>query len=273
MRVDVDAAPGVALASLALDVTLGTGGQKHETLPASGGRPSLPGSALLLLPDVATQVTVVLTGVDGRGATLTASKTIESVPHQEIEVMIVLGAPAGDGGVDGGTDLAGVDLFGVDFAQTQLTVLAGEFGGNGEADGTLDACRLNGPSGVALSGNTLYILESNSGGLRTLDVTTNTVTTLALSDPVSGNPFSSGGGQGMVYDSSANALYFASSWEHVVRKIDVATGHVTVLAGNPGSPGSADATGNMASFRDPTGVALDGLGNLYVADSGNALVR
>ena len=48
---------------------------------------------------------------------------------------------------------------------------------------------------------------------------------------------------------------------------------VSTLAGHAGSFGSADGTGSAASFKLPTGVAVDGSGNVYVADRNNATVR
>ncbi|MHB8420608.1 MAG: hypothetical protein ACYDCL_21255, partial [Myxococcales bacterium] len=50
-------------------------------------------------------------------------------------------------------------------------------------------------------------------------------------------------------------------------------GVVTTLAGSPGVAGSADGTGAAASFNSPDGLAFDGAGNLYVADSKNATIR
>jgi hypothetical protein len=47
---------------------------------------------------------------------------------------------------------------------------------------------------------------------------------------------------------------------------------VTTFAGS-GSIGSTDATGTAASFNTPNGVATDALGNIYVADTGNNLIR
>ena len=49
----------------------------------------------------------------------------------------------------------------------------------------------------------------------------------------------------------------------------------TTLAGLPidASPGRADGAGSDARFNYPSGVAVDDAGNVYVADSGNALVR
>ena len=51
-----------------------------------------------------------------------------------------------------------------------------------------------------------------------------------------------------------------------------APGDVSTLAGS-GSAGSVNATGAAASFNSPYGVAVDGAGNVYVADRGNHLIR
>ncbi len=47
---------------------------------------------------------------------------------------------------------------------------------------------------------------------------------------------------------------------------------MTTLAGS-GANGTADGTGAQASFFEPEGVAIDASGNLYIADTGNDLVR
>ncbi len=55
-----------------------------------------------------------------------------------------------------------------------------------------------------------------------------------------------------------------------IRKI-APDGHITTLAG--GSEGFADGAGAQASFNTPSGLAIDGNGNLYVADTGNNRIR
>ena len=47
----------------------------------------------------------------------------------------------------------------------------------------------------------------------------------------------------------------------------------TTLAGSAPSLGSADGVGNNARFFNPRGIAIDGLGNLYVADTENDIIR
>jgi hypothetical protein len=65
-------------------------------------------------------------------------------------------------------------------------------------------------------------------------------------------------------------LYVTDSGNHAIRKITLA-GDVTNFAGT-GAVGSADGTGTAASFSSPQGITSDGT-NLYVADTGNGLIR
>ncbi len=76
---------------------------------------------------------------------------------------------------------------------------------------------------------------------------------------------------GLAVDGEGN-VYVADSGNSTIRKITQA-GVVTTLAGTAGVEGSADGTGATASFNNPSALALDGTGNLYVADFGNNLVR
>lgn len=66
-------------------------------------------------------------------------------------------------------------------------------------------------------------------------------------------------------------LIVADAYNNAIRKVTL-DGEVTTLAGN-GRPGAVNATGAEASFRAPNGVATDPDGNVYVADTGNNLLR
>ena len=71
---------------------------------------------------------------------------------------------------------------------------------------------------------------------------------------------------------NAGILYVADSGNQTIRKVTT-RGAVTTLAGIAGAVGSADGPGLLASFHSPRGLAIDRAGNLYVADSGNNIVR
>jgi NHL repeat len=66
-------------------------------------------------------------------------------------------------------------------------------------------------------------------------------------------------------------LYVTDSGNNKIRKVVIATGQVSTLAGS-GSIGSTNAIGITASFNAPSGITTDGL-NLYVADTYNHTIR
>ncbi|WP_428329144.1 NHL repeat-containing protein [Mucilaginibacter sp.] len=75
---------------------------------------------------------------------------------------------------------------------------------------------------------------------------------------------------GLAIDAAGN-LYVADYGNNLIRKI-AAGGVVSTFAGS-GTEGSINALGVLASFTRPMGIAVDASGNLYVADSGNELIR
>ena len=100
------------------------------------------------------------------------------------------------------------------------------------------------------------------------------VTTLAGSGSIgsadgTGTAASFNSPSGVAVDGSGN-VYVADTWNHMIRKIS-SEGVVTTFAGT-GSQGSANGTGTAASFNGPSGVAVDGNGNVYVADKDNHLI-
>jgi sugar lactone lactonase YvrE len=81
--------------------------------------------------------------------------------------------------------------------------------------------------------------------------------------------------EGVAIDSSGN-LYIAS--DNLIRKVTPSYGYFTVSAYAGSSYGSAGYTGDSgqatsATLRYPQGIAFDNKGNLYIADTGNNVVR
>lgn len=155
-----------------------------------------------------------------------------------------------------------------------VTTVAGN-GTNTTTDGNGTAATFNTPVSVAVdaAGN-LYVLEYWGGVVRKI-TPAGDVTTLAGSSPRgfadgTGPAAKFGSGYNIAIDASGN-LYVADSSNHRIRKI-TPTGVVTTLAGT-GTPGAVDGPGNSATFSSPGGVAVDAHGNVYVADSGNSLLR
>jgi len=75
---------------------------------------------------------------------------------------------------------------------------------------------------------------------------------------------------GVAMDSAGN-LYIADTYNQVIRKVNPA-GAITTLAGN-GTKGYSDGPATSAEFDQPLGLAVDGAGNLYIADYNNSVIR
>ncbi len=75
------------------------------------------------------------------------------------------------------------------------------------------------------------------------------------------------------FDPAGN-LYFSDTFNHRIRRVDALSGIITTVAGI-GAPGYAGDGGpaTAAAFNEPYGIAVDGRGNIYVADRHNHCVR
>jgi DNA-binding beta-propeller fold protein YncE len=134
------------------------------------------------------------------------------------------------------------------------------------------------PIDVALSadGRTLFVADSGNHTIRKISLD-GTVSTVAGMAGQSGSADGDGAaarfcGPKALAVGGDGAIYVADTENHLIRKISPA-GAVTTLAGTAGSPGSQDGTGSSASFFRPLGITVDGSGNVYVADTGNHVVR
>jgi hypothetical protein len=59
----------------------------------------------------------------------------------------------------------------------------------------------------------------------------------------------------------------------VIRRITLSTGEVAIVAGTLNVTGAISGPASEARFHGPTGLVHDGKSSLYVADSGNGVIR
>jgi len=139
------------------------------------------------------------------------------------------------------------------------------------------AALLFSPSGVAVdSATNVYVADYGNHIIRKV-APAGVVTTLAGWAGSSGSEDGTGTAARFYYPSSvavdsATNVYVADTYNYTIRKVTPA-GVVTTLAGQPTRSGTNDGTGNAARFYLPSGVAVDGSGNVYVADTYNYTIR
>jgi len=188
-------------------------------------------------------------------------------------------APAGDGAGNLFVCGSAHTLRKVVTATGVVTTLAGLTGNTGAIDGTGPDARFNFPQGLASDGSgNLFVADTLNHVVRKVVVATGVVTTVAGSPGVTG---STDGAEAAARFSSPTAvtsdgagnLLIADTGNNTIRKLIVATGVVTTVAGSPGMSGSTDGTGPAARFNAPRALAADGSGTLFVADSGSGTVR
>ncbi len=76
---------------------------------------------------------------------------------------------------------------------------------------------------------------------------------------------------GVASDRNGN-VYVADQGNSTIRMV-APNGTVTTVAGSPGNSGSTDGNAASARFQNPLGLAVDAVGNIYVADTNNSTIR
>ncbi|GIX45905.1 MAG: hypothetical protein KatS3mg131_0116 [Candidatus Tectimicrobiota bacterium] len=244
--------------------------------------------------DLTLQATAVVAG---------ASRTVRATLRQVLLVLAGTGVQgdSGDGGpavaarlnkpsgvyVDGAGNLyiADRDNHRVRRVEASTGIIStvagtGQAGYSGDG-GAATAARLNKPSGVYVDGaGNLYIADRDNHRVRRVEASTGIISTVAGTGQAG---YSGDGGAAVaarlnkpsgVYVDGAGNLYIADRDNHRVRRVEASTGIISTVAGSGVAGYSGDGGPAVAArLNKPSGVYVDGAGNLYIADRDNHRVR
>lgn len=202
----------------------------------------------------------IITTVAGGGAL-----PAENSPATSVELIGVGGVAA----ATGGSFYIGDESRARKVSNGFITTVAG--GGNavpGDGSPAVKA-QLGTPQGLALdlAGN-LYIADSAYGNVRSVSPG-GTISTIPTTDSVNDAQLSTPAA--VAVDANGN-IYIADAGNNRIEK--VSNGVPTIIAGT-GTPGYSgdDGPAINAQLASPLGIAVDYIGNIYVADTGNNRIR
>jgi len=115
------------------------------------------------------------------------------------------------------------------------------------------------PVGITSDGTNLYVVDYGNSNIRKIVIATGEVTTLAGTANILGSD--DGIGPAAKFNSpwgvtnDGTNLYVADCWNDTIRKIVIATGEVTTLAGIAEHAGHIDGPSSSATFYGPSGIA------------------
>jgi sugar lactone lactonase YvrE len=147
--------------------------------------------------------------------------------------------------------------------------------------GPATAAKLNSPNGVAVdSAGNLFISDTNNNVIREVIKSTGVITTVAGNNT---SGFTGDGGpataarlnqpEGIAVDSAGN-IFIADLSNNVIREVNKATGQISTVAGNSTSGFGGDGgPATAAKLNSPDDVAVDSSGNIFIADTGNNVIR
>ncbi len=157
-------------------------------------------------------------------------------------------------------------------AVSSFTGIANSAGVIGATDGAGSVATFSNPAAVTTAGGTLYVADTHNSIIRTVALSSAVVGTKAGSAyGIDGTGMAAAFNLPGGITSDGTNLYVVDMANHKIRKIVIATGVVTTLAGTGGA-GATDGAGLAATFYYPHGITTDGT-NLYVVDTNNNKIR
>lgn len=167
----------------------------------------------------------------------------------------------------------------MDPASKEVTTIAGEVGVSGNVQGVGLAARFSSPNQITYEPSTqaLYVHDTGTHLIRKvtlpgLQVTLFSGASAAYAATIDGPANAAYFRASFGFCPSGGFLYFVEAQSHVVRKLSLADGSVSTVAGQPGKVGYANGPSHTALFRAPNGCVAAG-GSLYISDSFNFSVR
>jgi len=150
-------------------------------------------------------------------------------------------------------------------------------GAHGADDGGFDRATFFRPQGLALSGETLYVADTENHLIREVDLKAKTVTTIAGTGQQSREYGQTGSARSIALNSPwdlqlvGRTLYIAMAGPHQIWKLDLDTREVSTFAGS-GREARLDGPLDEAGFAQPSALATDGK-TLYVSDAEANIIR
>lgn len=273
----------------------GTGGGTTPTITSFNPSSGAVGTTITIsgtnFDPTAANNSVKFNGTSAAVSAASATSLTVTVPNGATSGTITISTSAGTAtsatsfsvtASGGGTSLLGGTIQGSALTLTAgVTTYAGTIPGTawvttGFTDGIGTAAKFDLPKGITTDGTNLYVADSNNCILRKVVIATAAVTTLAGTGKTCGTTDATGTaarfGAVTGITTDGTSLYVADRSNHTIRKVDIATGVVTTLAGTPGVAGSTNGTGSATSFNLPTGITTDGT-HLYVSEQGTHTIR
>ena len=171
-------------------------------------------------------------------------------------------------------------IYKVDATGTLTTVAGNGFAGFGGDGGPATAAELHGPTGIFVQSGNIFFADSFNNRIREVVAATGVIQTVAGTgtagyngDGVSATTAELNQPTGLTLDGSGD-MFIADFLNHRIREVVASTGKILTVAGT----GTAGYNGNniqatTAQLNGPSGLDIDGLGDVFIADQGNFCVR